>query len=99
MEGEGPLAPPRQCGPTLPPLRLATSIAIPEADRKIPACGSCKTQPEAKGSIEAACTARAFTDAERSLIKKIHGYMPHMQLLGILNDRLRSGSRARRPAL
>jgi hypothetical protein len=34
--------------------------------------------------------ARSFTDAERSLIRKIHGYLPPLQLLGILNDRLRS---------
>lgn len=34
--------------------------------------------------------ARAFTDAERSLIKKVHGYIPAAQLLGILNERLAS---------
>ena len=34
--------------------------------------------------------ARAFTQAEASLIRKVHGYLPPLQLLGILNDRLRN---------
>jgi hypothetical protein len=29
-----------------------------------------------------------FTDADKSLIRRIHGFMPQKQLLGILNDRL-----------
>ena len=61
-----------------------------EADRTIPACGSCKSRPDARVSASPQAT-RAFTDADRSLISKVHGYMPRMQLLGILNDRLRSG--------
>lgn len=32
--------------------------------------------------------ARPFTDADRSLIRAMHGYLPAAQLLGILNDRL-----------
>lgn len=31
---------------------------------------------------------RAFTAAEKSLILKVHGYMPAQQLLDILNERL-----------
>lgn len=31
---------------------------------------------------------RAFTDAEKSLIRKVHGYMPAQQLLELLNERL-----------
>jgi hypothetical protein len=33
---------------------------------------------------------REFTPAERSLIRKVHGFMPAAQLLGILNDRLQA---------
>ena len=62
-----------------------------EADLTIQACGSCKSRPEARRLRSVASTqapAREFTDAERSLIRKIHGYVPAQQLLGILNDRL-----------
>jgi hypothetical protein len=31
---------------------------------------------------------RAFTPAEKALIRKVHGYMPAQQLLDILNERL-----------
>ena len=62
-----------------------------DADRAIQACGSCKRRPEARRlrHPEAAPT-RGFSDAEKSLIRKIHGYVPATQLLGILNDRLLS---------
>jgi hypothetical protein len=33
---------------------------------------------------------RAFTPAEKSLIRKVHGYMPAQQLLDVLNERLAS---------
>lgn len=33
-------------------------------------------------------TPRPFTPAEKSLIRKVHGYMPAQQLLDILNERL-----------
>src|SRR3546814_20439205 len=33
-------------------------------------------------------SARSFTMGEKSLIQKVHGYMPAEQLLAILNDRL-----------
>lgn len=33
---------------------------------------------------------RPFTPAEKSLIRKVHGYMPAQQLLDILNERLLS---------
>ena len=60
-----------------------------DADRAIQACGSCKSRPEAR-PLRNPSPAREFTDAEKSLIRKIHGYVPAQQLLGILNDRLRS---------
>ena len=67
----------------------ATSTAITRRTRTIPASGSCKSRPDARASAGPQAT-RAFTDADRSLISKVHGYMPRIQLLGILNDRLRS---------
>ncbi len=88
VEGEGPLASPphgaqrcRLCGCNI--------NGDHEADRMVPACGSCKSRPNARASAGPQAT-RAFTDADRSLIGKVHGYMPRIQLLGILNDRLRS---------
>ena len=60
-----------------------------DADRRINACGSCKTRPEARRPRDPQ-SARAFTDAEKALIRKIHGYVPPQQLLDILNDRSRS---------
>jgi len=63
--------------------------ADPDADRKIGACGSCKTRPEAS-RLRNLESAGAFTEAEKSLIRKVHGYLPALQLLGILNDRLRA---------
>ncbi len=88
VEGEGPLASPHNAGQRC---RLCgCNIGRdPEADRTVPACGSCKARPDASATSKPQA-ARAFTDADRSLIRKIHGYMPRMQLLGILNDRLRS---------
>jgi hypothetical protein len=88
VEGEGPLASGRNAAQRC---RLCgCSIAgDAEADQTIPACGSCKTRSDPRGSSEPPA-ARAFTEADRSLIRKIHGYMPRAQLLGILNDRLRS---------
>jgi len=88
VEGEGPLASRRVAGQQC---RLCGCDidGDPEADRTIPACGTCKVRPDArKPPIQT--QARAFTEADKSLIRKIHGYLPPMQLLGILNDRLRS---------
>lgn len=31
---------------------------------------------------------RSFTDAEKAMIKKMHGYLPAVQLLALLNERL-----------
>jgi hypothetical protein len=64
-----------------------------EADPTIHACGSCKCRPEARRlrvSASGETAAGGFSDAEKSLIRKIHGYVPPRQLLGILNDRLLS---------
>ncbi len=88
VEGEGPLAAAR------PPAQRCRSCGCnlskdPDADPAIPACGSCKKRPDA-GTVAKPLAERAFTESDRSLIRKIHGYMPHSQLLAILNDRLRS---------
>ena len=72
-------------------------------DEEFEVCGACKRRPEARRlgpklvvgvpgrqATGKAAPARAFTDAERSLIRKVHGYMQPVQLLGILNERLAS---------
>lgn len=64
-------------------------------------CSSCQSRPEARrlgipvppplrvvGSMQHSKSAREFTVAEKGLIRKVHGYMPAQQLLGILNERL-----------
>jgi hypothetical protein len=75
----------------------------PEADLNSQLCGSCKNRPEAKrlggpapGNPEKGIhvmhglhSARQFTEAEKALVRKIHGYVPPQQLLGILNERLK----------
>jgi hypothetical protein len=88
VEGEGPRAPAPPAGQRC---RLCgcNIDRDPEADRSIPACGSCKVRPDDHASSKPDA-ARGFTEADRSLIRKIHGYMPRMQLLSILNDRLRA---------
>jgi hypothetical protein len=69
-----------------------------DEDEKRGVCSDCKDRPEAKrlgvrsvltvGSGGGQAPAREFTDAERSLIRKVHGYMQPAQLLAILNERL-----------
>jgi hypothetical protein len=47
--------------------------------------------PEKAGTRLAAVQNRPkqdFTTADKSLIRRVHGYMSHLQLLGILNERL-----------
>jgi hypothetical protein len=64
----------------------------PHADRALGACGTCKSRPEArnlKATPNPAGT-RGFTEAEKSLIRKTHGYIPIQQLLGILNERVKN---------
>lgn len=63
-------------------------------------CDSCKTRPEAKrlGPVQVSppaapqvkdtAPAREFTVAERSMIRKIHCFVPTQQLLDLLNERL-----------
>ena len=60
-----------------------------DLDREI--CGDCKKRPEAARLGEPSAPgggARSFTAAERSLIRKLQGYMPAQQLLDLLNERL-----------
>jgi hypothetical protein len=63
-------------------------------------CTSCGRRPEAAklpvglngrtpaSGAPARPVARAFTDADRSLIRAMHGYLPPAELLRILNERL-----------
>lgn len=64
----------------------------PDADCVLGACGSCKSRPEARrlNAGSGITATRNFTEAEKSLIRKTHGYIPSQQLLGILNERLKS---------
>ncbi|PND30182.1 hypothetical protein C1I89_29890 [Achromobacter pulmonis] len=68
-------------------------------DPALELCGSCRRRPEARRlglpvppaterPAAAARPARDFTEAERALIRKIHGFMPAQQLLALLNERL-----------
>jgi hypothetical protein len=68
-------------------------------DRRL--CASCADRPEVKGqppakSVSLAAPvpprppARAFTPAEKGLIKSLHGALPVGELLRILNDRMRA---------
>lgn len=72
-------------------------------DPDLALCGSCRRRPEARrlGLPSARLTsapsrpspaaprpAREFTEAERALIRKVHGFMPAQQLLALLNERL-----------
>lgn len=63
-------------------------------------CGACEDRPEAKRLLRVSqkksparagadrVAARDITPAEKALIRKLHGFMPAQQLLGILNERL-----------
>lgn len=68
-------------------------------DLALELCVSCKARPEARrlGLPMAPSTstrpsslrpAREFTEAERALIRKVHGFMPMQHLLALLNERL-----------
>jgi len=70
--------------PTTPALRerlARTGIISPTAPPQR------QNEPPATPATTPAA-ARTFTDAERSLIRQVHGYMPAAQLLGILNARV-----------
>jgi len=68
-------------------------------DPALELCVSCKARPEARRlGLPAAPLAsprpstrrpaREFTEAERALIRKVHGFMPMQHLLALLNERL-----------
>lgn len=42
----------------------------------------------ARAAQPPSASAREFTEAERALIRKVHGFMPAQQLLALLNERL-----------
>ena len=94
--------PPANASEPLPRCRLCTCLLGDEDDDDptLALCGACKRRPEARRlglpvpaaqqrAVPAAHRpAREFTDAERALIRKIHGFMPAQQLLALLNERL-----------
>jgi len=56
-------------------------------------CGDCRKHPAARtpGPVIAKSPAmREFTAAEKALIRKVYGYMPPVQLLALLNERLQA---------
>lgn len=69
-------------------------------------CSSCRTRPEIRRILDGGSSprpvivagkgqkpaekARDFTVADLDLIRSVHGYMPHMDLLKTLNERLRA---------
>jgi hypothetical protein len=61
--------------------RLGTVLSIAPSRRL-------RAAVDQAASLESPKGAREFTQAERSLIGKVHGYMPAQQLLDILNERL-----------
>src|SRR4051794_640935 len=79
VEGEGPLASVRH-GAQRCRLCGCGISGDPEADPTIPACGSCRARPDVRETRRSSAT-RGFTEADRALIRKIHGYMPRLQLL------------------
>lgn len=61
----------------------------PDAARRVKAAAVGRTSSTTVNLLSPPANAgRAFTLADKSLISKLHGYMPHTQLLGILNERL-----------
>lgn len=77
------LPPSNGAGPTTPaPRRRLAEVGL-GAGQRCRICG-CKQR------LRNPRPSRSFTEAEKSLIRKIHGYLPPLQLLAILNDRLRS---------
>lgn len=84
--------------------RLCTCLlgAEDDDDPALELCGSCRRRPEARRlglpvppaqrsadrTAAVPRPARDFTEAERALIRKIHGFMPAQQLLALLNERL-----------
>lgn len=100
----GSLAADKKASPVQAKCRLCTCIldASEDDDLTVELCCSCKSRPEARRlgipvphpsvkGVSAAPhqkSAREFTAAEKGLIRKVHGYMPAQQLLGILNERL-----------
>lgn len=77
------LPPSNGAGPTTPaPRRRLAEVGL-GAGQRCRICG-CKQR------LRNPRPSRSFTEAEKSLIRKIHDYLPPLQLLAILNDRLRS---------
>ena len=97
-------AAPTPSAPSALRCRLCTCLlgAEDDDDPALELCGSCRRRPEARRlglpvplaqhtAAPAAAVprpARDFTEAERALIRKVHGFMPAQQLLALLNERL-----------
>lgn len=77
----------------LSPQKLA-EIASRAGKPRVHVLSDRPVRPPASTSVQASAPtstrppARAFTAGEKSLIRKVHGYMPALQLLGVLNERL-----------
>lgn len=75
-------------------VRLSHDNARDDFARAI--CGDCRQHPAARrlGPVTTAAkvagASRDFTTAEKALIRKVHGYMPPLQLLALLNERLQA---------
>lgn len=66
-------------------------------------CDDCAQRPEARRAAAPApaslplIVSRSFTVADKSLIRKTHGFMPPQQLLDLLNERLKADLPKARP--
>ncbi len=59
-------------------------LTVAEVAKDEGICEECKLHPDAYPLLPA----RAFTVADKALIKQVHRFMPAEQLLGVLNQRL-----------
>ena len=98
--GRLPQATPRQTLGTGQRCRLCgcNIDSDPDADRTIPACGSCKARPEAR-RLRNPQPARSFTEAERFLIRKISRLPPAASARCHSERPVAGGPRARCPTI
>lgn len=84
----------------VPRCRLCTCRLGPDDDHERSLCEDCQERPEARqrrsrppvpgglGPRAGRPKARAFTPADKALIRRLHGYLPLDELLRLLNERL-----------